>query len=89
MSFFAVLLGLGGNLFSRMESLTFISLQVVEPEQLADSESNLCLSPFRQAALLDLLERCGSVLDDAFNEKFILLLAPVVALLDIEIFEIE
>jgi hypothetical protein len=69
--------------------LAFIRLQVIKPEQLTDSKSNFRLRPILQAVLFDLFEGRGSMLDNPCNELFIFLLAPVVALLDIEVLKIE
>ena len=79
------------QLIARGEALFLVRLEVIALEEAADAEADFGLRPVRLAEALfaDLLELSGAEAQDALDEFLVLFLAPVVALLDIEVLEVE
>ncbi len=73
------------------ESLFLVWLKIVALEESADAEANLGLRPvgLAEALLPDLLEVSGTEANDPLDKLLVLFLAPVVALLDVEVLEVE
>ena len=86
---FAIFLCLVEDLFASFELFVFVIIQVVVPEQLARPQLNLGLGPVLQELFFDLLEVHDAVLENTGDELFGALVTPVVALLDVEVFEVE
>ena len=72
-----------------LKLLIFVVFEIIVSEELANPQPDLSLCPLFKEFSSDLFEIGGSKLDDTSNEFLILLFAPVVALLDIEVFEVE
>jgi hypothetical protein len=76
-----------------VELSPFVFIQVVDFKELAGTQPDLSLSPVaffeHLAALFDGVELGAARLDDAFNELLMLIRRPILALLDIEVLEVE
>ena len=86
---FPVFLRFGHDHLFAGESDILVMAQIIVSEEFADSEANLGLSPLGQLLLSDLLEVGRSMCQHSLDEEFCFLATPVVALLDIEILEIQ
>ena len=75
----------------RGEALLFKRFEVIALEEAADAETNLSLGPVRlpEALLANLFKVSGTKSYNSSNQLLIFFFAPVVALLDIEILEVE
>ena len=74
-----------------MQSMTFLFFLFFRAKKAADAEANLGLGPvgLPEALLADLFKVCGAKSENACDQLLILLLAPVVTLLYIEVLEVE
>ena len=89
-SLLPILFGLTDDLLLTGELMVFIIAQVVVSQKLADSQSDLSLGPIWEELLSDKFVLSGTELDDTFNQQLCLfLLAPVVALFNVEVFQIQ
>ena len=63
--------------------------KIVVSEELANPQPDLSLSPILEVLCSNILEVGSSKLDDALNEQIILFFAPVMPLLNIEVFQVQ
>ena len=88
---FLVEAGTFEKFLSRSKSLLLVWFEIVALQKAAYTEANLGLGPvgLPEALLADLFKVCGTKSENACDQLLILLLAPVVTLLDIEVLEVE
>ena len=89
--FLFVPFGLGHDFLGVSELALLIRGEIVTLEKSADAQPNLCHRPvlLMEALIFDILE-CGCTeFKNSLKQSLILLLRPVVALLDIEVLEVE
>lgn len=90
-SLFLVVAGTLEKFLAGGEALLLVGFEIIALKEAADAEANLSLRPvgLAEALFADLLEVCGTKTQDTRDEFLVLFLAPVVALLDIEVLEVE
>lgn len=90
-SLFLVVAGALEKFLAGGEALLLVGFEVIALKEAADAEANLSLRPvgLAEALFADLLEVCRTKAQNSLHEFLVLFLAPVVALLDIEVLEVE